>query len=148
MGIMDQCHVIYIFTQSRSLHTILLQQGGLIMVYKCIFLSIPCECFPWGYCLYPFLNFYFYFYFIFLFLAFIGRMYSIWKFPGQGSNWSYSCPLKPQQCGIQAMSATYTTAHSITSFLNHWARLEIEPTASRILVRFITAEPQWEHPLS
>ena len=38
---------------------------------------------------------------------------SIWKFPGEGSNWSYNCWPRPQlqQCGIPALSATYTTAH-------------------------------------
>ena len=34
-------------------------------------------------------------------------------FPGLGSNWSCSCwPMpQPEQCGIQAASATYTIAH-------------------------------------
>ena len=37
----------------------------------------------------------------------------IWKFPGYGSNQSCSCrpTPQPQQCQIQAISATYTTAH-------------------------------------
>ena len=38
---------------------------------------------------------------------------AIWTFPGQGSNGSCSCrpQPQPQPCGIQATSATYTTAH-------------------------------------
>ena len=44
---------------------------------------------------------------------------------------------EPQQCWIQAASATYTTAHSNTGSLTHWARPEIEPLSSWILVRFI-----------
>ena len=50
---------------------------------------------------------------LFFFSAFQGCACDIWEFSGQGSNWSYSCHLKPQpkQHGIQAMSATYTTAH-------------------------------------
>ena len=49
----------------------------------------------------------------FFFLAFQGLTCSIWRFPGQGSSWSCSCwsMPEPQQCGILAASATYTTAH-------------------------------------
>ena len=49
----------------------------------------------------------------FFFFLFQGCTCGIWKFPGQGSNQSCSCqptPL-PQQCGIQTMSVTYSTAH-------------------------------------
>ena len=51
---------------------------------------------------------------------------------------------QPQQLGIRAASATYTSAHSHAGFLTHWARPRIEPTSSWILVGFITAEPLWE----
>ena len=51
---------------------------------------------------------------------------------------------QPQQLRIQAMSATYTKAHSSTGSLTHRARPGIEPTSSWILVEFITPEPQWE----
>ena len=37
-----------------------------------------------------------------------------------------------------------STAHSNTRSLTQWTRPGIEPTFSWILVRFITAEPQWE----
>ena len=40
--------------------------------------------------------------------------------------------------------ATVATAHSNTGSLTHWARPEIKPAASWILVGFITAEPQRE----
>ena len=53
---------------------------------------------------------------------------------------------QPQQCGIWATSATYTTAHGNTRFPAHWARPWIELASSWILVRFISTEPQWELP--
>ena len=52
--------------------------------------------------------------YLFCFLSFQGRTRSIWRFPGQGSNRSCShrpTP-QPQQHGIRAASAAYTTAHS------------------------------------
>ena len=51
---------------------------------------------------------------------------------------------KPQQSGIQAASATYTTAHSNAKSLTHWERPGIELEPSWILAGFVTAEPQWE----
>ena len=52
---------------------------------------------------------------------FQGCFHSIWKFPSQGSNWSYSLqPMsQPQQHGIQAVPATYTTSHSNARSLTH-----------------------------
>ena len=44
--------------------------------------------------------------------------------------------------GSEPWSLTYTTAHSDSRSLTHWA----EPIASWILVQFVTAEPQWELP--
>ena len=64
-------------------------------------------------------------------------------------NWSYySCPPTPQsrQPKIQAMPVTYTTAHGNAGSLTHWVRPGIEPASSRVLVGFVTAEPQWELP--
>ena len=49
----------------------------------------------------------------------------------------------PQQY-IQAISATYTTAHSNARSLAHWWEPGIEPKPSWILVRFLTTEPQCE----
>ena len=40
----------------------------------------------------------------------------------------------------------YTTAHSNTRSLTHWARPGIKPTSSWILVDFFYAMPQWEFP--
>ena len=54
----------------------------------------------------------------------------------------------PQQCQIQALSSTYTTAHGNTRSLTHWARPGIEPTTSWFLVGFIYAVPQPELLLS
>ena len=42
---------------------------------------------------------------------------------------------QPQQCGIQAMSATYTTAQGNAGSLTHWLRPGIEAASSRMLVR-------------
>ena len=49
-----------------------------------------------------------------------------------------------QQSGVWAVSVTYTTAHGNDRSLTHWARPEIEPTFSWILVRFISTVPQRE----
>ena len=84
------------------------------------------------------------------YLAFFGgcHTYSIWKFPGEGSNRSCSwqpAP-QPQQRGIWAadVDVTYTTAHGNIRSVTHWARPGIEPAYSLVLVRFDTAEPQQE----
>ena len=53
---------------------------------------------------------------------------------------------EPQQYQIRAMSSTYTIVHGNTGSLTHWTRPGIEPTTSRVLVRFISAAPQWEVP--
>ena len=65
----------------------------------------------------------------FFFLSFWGCPCCIWKFPGQGSNRSCSCQLKPQpqQRGIWASSVNYTTAHGNTGSLTHWLRPGIKP---------------------
>ena len=67
-----------------------------------------------------------------------------------GLNWSYSCqPMpQPQQRGIQALSAAYTTAHGNAGSSTHWARPVTEPIFSWILVGSLTTEPQWEFPRS
>ena len=66
------------------------------------------------------------------------------------SNRSYSCQLtsQPQECWIQAKSATYTTAHGNTGSLTHWARPGIEAATSWFLVRFVSAVPEQEFPYS
>ena len=84
-------------------------------------------------CLFVFLFFFFFFFCLFR------QNLGIWRFPGYGSNRSYSCQLtpQPQQCRIQAVSVTYPTAHSNTRYLIHWSRSGIEPATSWILVRFV-----------
>ena len=58
-----------------------------------------------------------------VFLCFFeGRTCSMWRFPGLGSNQSYSC---------------WPTPHSHTGSLTLWARPGIEPASSWILVRFV-----------
>ena len=72
--------------------------------------------------------------------VFQGRTGGIWKFPGQGSDWSCSCwpAPQPEQHGIQATSAAYTTAQGDTGYLTHRARPGIEPISSWMIVRFVT----------
>ena len=62
----------------------------------------------------------FIFYF-FVFLPFLGPLLWHMEVSGWGVNWSCSHqPMpEPQQCRIQAMSATYTTAHGNTGSLTH-----------------------------
>ena len=44
---------------------------------------------------------------------------------------------EPQQHGIQASSATYTTAHGNAGSLTYQVRPEIEPASSWLLVGFV-----------
>ena len=48
---------------------------------------------------------------------------------------------EPRQRQIRAASVTYTTAHSNTQSLTHWARPGIEPATSWFLVGFVSAAP-------
>ena len=59
-------------------------------------------------------------------------------------NWSYSCQSmpQPQQCRVQATSATYTTVSSNTGFPTHRVRPGIKIVSSWMIVRFISAAPQ------
>ena len=54
-------------------------------------------------------------------LKVVSHFHCIWKFPGLGSNRSYSCrPMpQPQQLEIQAVSTTYTIAHGNAESLTH-----------------------------
>ena len=53
-------------------------------------------------------------FFLFFFFLLLGPNHSIWRFPGYGSNWSYSCQPTPQprQHRIRAAPENYITAHS------------------------------------
>ena len=63
------------------------------------------------------------------------------------ANQSDSCQPQPQQCGIQAISVTYTTAHGNAGSLTRWARSGIEPETSWFLVGFASTELWWDlHP--
>jgi len=82
----------------------------------------------------------FLFLFFFLFFChFLGRSCGIWRFPGYELNQSciHQPTPEPQQRGIQATSATYTTAHGNAGSLTHWARPGIEPSTSWFLVGFV-----------
>ena len=81
-------------------------------------------------------------YIFFFFFLLKGRICSISKFPGKGSNQSCSCwpmPLpQPHQCQIRATCTTYAAACGNTGSLTHWARPGIKPISSWILVRLLT----------
>ena len=87
------------------------------------------------------------FFFFFFFGPFRGTR-GIWRFPGEGSNRSYSCrpTPQPQPRQIWAASATYTTAHRQHQILNPLRRPRIEPATSWFLVGFVSAVPGWEPP--
>ena len=51
---------------------------------------------------------------------------------------------QPQQLGIQASSATYTTAHSSVGSLTHRAKPGNKPATSWLLVGFVSAGLQEE----
>ena len=54
---------------------------------------------------------------------------------------------QPGQCGIKAMSSTYTTAQGNTGSPTHRARPGIEPASSWVLGGFVATVPQWKFPL-
>ena len=58
--------------------------------------------------------------------------------PRLGSNWSYSCrpTPQPQQCQIQAASATYTTAQGNAGSPDPLSKARIEPVTSWFLDLF------------
>ena len=47
---------------------------------------------------------------------------------------------------IRAIANSLCQSHSNAWSLTHWARPGIEPASSWMLVRFVSAEPQWELP--
>ena len=102
-----------------------------------------------GHCLW--LGHFFFFFFFLVFLPFLGLLLCHMEgIPSYGSNQSCSQqPIpEPQQHGIWAASSTYTTAHSNTGSLTHWARPGIDPTTSWFLVGFVNhcatmGTPNW-----
>ena len=70
-------------------------------------------------------------YWLFFFL-FMATPLSMWKFLGQGLNWSCSWRPMPQpQHQIQAASVPYAAARSNAGSLNPWARQGIESASSQ-----------------
>ena len=93
---------------------------------------------------------FFFFFFFFFGLFFRATLMTQGGSQARESNQSYSRwpMLQPQQHRTWATSSTYTIAHGNAGSLTHWVRPGIEPVSSWILVRFISAEPQWELPHS
>ena len=78
----------------------------------------------------------------------LGLQPGLMEVPRLGVNWSCSCgpTPQPQECRIQATSATHTTAHGKARSFTYGESPRIEPATSWILVGFVTTEPQQELP--
>ena len=91
--------------------------------FVCHFISYqaatPCQRAQW----FQMLLFFFYFLFIYFFLLFRTTLAAYGVSQSRGR--------------IQAISATYTTVHSDTGSLTHWAKPGIKPTSSWIPVSFV-----------
>ena len=59
--------------------------------------------------------------------SFYGHIHDIWKFLGQGSNWSCSCVLCHSHSNTRSEPHLWPTP----GYLTHWARPEIKPTSSQ-----------------
>ena len=57
---------------------------------------------------------------------------------------SYSSPLEKCLFESELQRQACAIAHSSARSLTHWVRPGLEPSNSWILVRFVSAEPQWE----
>ena len=75
------------------------------------------------------------------FLVFCLFRAALWhmEVPRLGVEWELRCQPtpQPQQCQIWATWVTYTTTHSNTGSLTHWAAPGIKPMSSWIQVRFV-----------
>ena len=90
-----------------------------------------------------------YFLFSFFFSCFLGLYLWHMEVPRLGAELELQLPAgpQPQQHGIWAAPATYTTALSTTGSLTHWPKQGIESSSSQILVGLISTEPQWKLPI-
>ena len=93
-------------------------------------------------CFLGFLKIFVVFIFIYLFIylvfwSFLGPLPQHVEVPRLGVKLELSATPQPQQHGIWAESATYTTAHGNAGPLTHWARSGLEPATSWLLVRFV-----------
>ena len=89
-----------------------------------------------------------FFFFFFVFLGPHPRHIEVSRLGVQSELYPWPTP-EPQQHGIRAASATYTTAHGNTRSLTHWGRPGIEPRSSWMLVNLmglLTAVPRQELP--
>ena len=86
-----------------------------------------------------------YFYYLFIYLFVFSAPHPM-TYGGSQARGRIRATPQPQQRGIQAESATYTTAHSNAGSLTHWERQEIKPVSSWMLTGFVSTEPCWELP--
>ena len=71
---------------------------------------------------------------------------SLMDVPSRGVELELQLPAytQPQQCGIQAISRTYTQLTATPWFFSNRVRPGTKPTSSWILVGLCTTEPRWE----
>ena len=81
-----------------------------------------------------------------LFFSFLGPKLWHMDLPRLGVQLELQLPAYAAATAIQYLShiCVYTTARGNTGSLTYQARPGIEPTSSRILVKLVIAEPQWE----
>ena len=84
-------------------------------------------------------------FYLFLFLRAAGAAYGSYQPRGwiRAAAASLHTP-QPQQCGIRAISANYTTAQVNAGSLTNWVGPGVKPASLWILVEFVTTEPQWK----
>ena len=107
--------------------------------------------FFFSFLLFPFPFFFLFLFFSFLFYCFLllGPYLGHMEVPRLGVKSklqlpAYATATAMQQCGIQAMSVTYTKAISNAKSSTRWSGPGTEPMSSWILVMFVTAELQQE----
>ena len=120
----DLCIVIYV-SQTYTYIYRERERTYMIILVRCLFPLLGCKTFIKSLILY--------------FIYFLGLHLWHMEVPRLGVQLELQLPANVTAITkIQAMSATYTTAHSNTRALTHWARPGMEPTSSWILVGFIT----------
>ena len=90
----------------------------------------------------------FFLFLIFVLFCFLGPYLWRMKVPRVGVELELQLLAYAIAIAMPDMSCVCGLHHSAQQLqiLNHWGRPGIEPTSSWILVRFVTAEPQWELP--
>ena len=127
------------------------------LLYLCIMIGFPTSSWNWvfllTYLMKPSFKFSFSFIYLFIYLLFLGAHLWHMEVPRSGvkselqllayttatTMLDLSCV-----CDLHHSSWQRQIAHGNARSLIHWARPEIEPASSWILVRIVSTEPQWE----